>query len=198
MVKSMKFTERLGFSQDNPRGNARCTQDDDDTDTGTGPPPPATQPDDVLATGKRATSREKQPSPSLANTSHNYFDELASDSDDDAEFCFDFADSNPKTDSSAYFTLATARHATMNSASSSLAAIACREFTKMKVALCSEDEVECCADSSATKHMFPDYTTFISYRRVNHKVVTLGDGSPLPIVGVGTAKFSINKHVILV
>ena len=58
--------------------------------------------------------------------------------------------------------------------------------------------MECCADSGATKHMFPDYTTFISYRHVHHKVVTLGDGSPLPIFGAGTAKLSINKHVILV
>jgi hypothetical protein len=69
---------------------------------------------------------------------------------------------------------------------------------KMNVALRSEDEVECCTDSGATKHMFPDFTTFISYHRVHHKVVTLGDGSPPPILGVGTAKFSINKHVILV
>ena len=53
-------------------------------DTGTDPPPPATQPDDVLATGKKATSHEKQPSSSLPSTSHNSFDELASDSDDDA------------------------------------------------------------------------------------------------------------------
>jgi len=46
--------------------------------------------------------------------------------------------------------------------------------------------------------MFPDYTTFISYRHLHNKVVTLGDGSPLPILGMGTAKFSINKHVILI
>jgi hypothetical protein len=46
--------------------------------------------------------------------------------------------------------------------------------------------------------MFPDYTTFLSHRRVYNKVVTPGDGSHLPILGMGTAKFSINKQVILV
>jgi hypothetical protein len=46
--------------------------------------------------------------------------------------------------------------------------------------------------------MFPDYTTFLSYCWVYNKVVTLGDHSPLPILGMGNAKFSINKHVILV
>ena len=78
---------------------------------------------------------------------------MASDSDDDAEFCFNFADYNPKTDSSAYFTLATAHRATMQLASSSLAALTCQEFTKMKIALRSEDEVVCCANSGITKNM---------------------------------------------
>jgi hypothetical protein len=63
----------------------------------------------------------------------------------------------------------------------------------MKIALHSEDEVECCTDSGDTKHMFPDYTTFISYRRVHNKVVTLGNGSALPILGMGTTNLaSIN------
>ena len=184
--------------RNNPRGNAYQTQEDSDNGLSTTPPPPATQPDDVVAAEKRATSRDKLPSPSTPCLSNNYFDELASDSDDDAEFSFDFADNNPKTDLSTYLTLATARCATMQLASSSLAALVRQEFTRMKIALRSDDEVECCADSGATKHMFPDYNTFISYRRVHNKVVTLGDGSLLQILGIGIAKFSINKHVILV
>jgi hypothetical protein len=74
-------------------------------------------------------------SPSPPNTLHNYFDELASDSDDDADFCFELTDDNPKNTSTAYFSVATARRAHLQSASSSLAALACREFTKMKIAL---------------------------------------------------------------
>jgi hypothetical protein len=63
----------------------------------------------------------------------------------------------------------------------------------MKIAVGSEDEVECGTNSGATKHMFPDYTTFLSYRRVYKKVVTLRDCSPLPILGMGTAKCSIKN-----
>jgi len=184
--------------QNNPWGNARCTQGDNEKDHSIEPSLTATQPEEVVAAGKCATSGDKKPSPSPQISSHNYFDELASDSDDDAEFCFDFTEDNPKTNSSAYITFATACHAAIQSASSPLAALARCEFTKIKIALHSEDEVACCVDSGATKHMFPDYTTFVSYRRVYNKVVTLGDGSPPPILGRGTAKFSINKHVILV
>ena len=54
--------------------------------------------EDILAAGKQATSQEeKLPSPSPPNTSHNYFDELAFDSDDDADFCFELTDNNLKT-----------------------------------------------------------------------------------------------------
>jgi len=42
---------------------------------------------------------------------------------------------NPKTNSSAYLTIATACRAIIQSASSSLAALARQEFTKMKIAL---------------------------------------------------------------
>jgi hypothetical protein len=152
-----------------PWGNACQTQEDNDNGLNTAPPPPATQPEDVVAAGKRATSRDKLASLSTPCPSNNYFDKLATDSDDDAEFCFDFADNNPKADSSTYLTLATARHATMQSVSSSLAALVHREFTKMKIALHSDNEVECCADSGATKHMFLDYSTFISYRHVHRQ-----------------------------
>ena len=78
--------------------------------------------------------------------------------------------------------MATAHCAHLLSASSSLAALACHEFTKMKIALQSDDEVEGCADSGATKDMLRDNITFFSYRCIYNKVVTHGDGSHFPIL----------------
>eukprot|EP00956_Cyclotella_meneghiniana_P041317 scaffold222336_cov36-Cyclotella_meneghiniana.AAC.1 len=46
--------------------------------------------------------------------------------------------------------------------------------------------------------MFPDYNTFVSYHPCKNKTVELGDSTELPILGYGTAKFSLNGHVILV
>jgi hypothetical protein len=79
----------------------------------------------MVAAGKRATSQDKQTFPSPRVSSQNYFDELASDSVNATDFCFDFSDDNPKTNSSADLTIATAHRATIQSASSSLAALAC-------------------------------------------------------------------------
>ena len=46
--------------------------------------------------------------------------------------------------------------------------------------------------------MFPDYNTFVSYHPCQNKPVQLGDSTELPILGYGTAKFSLNGRVILV
>ena len=59
-------------------------------------------------------------------------------------------------------------------------------------------EATCCADSGATKHMFPDYATFVSYHKCSNKFVQLSDSTELPIHSYGTAKFSLNRHVVLV
>ena len=61
-----------------------------------------------------------------------------------------------------------------------------------------QDEDEACADSGATDPMLPDYGAFISYRKCTNKYVTLGDESRLPIAGIGTAKFSLNKRILII
>ena len=88
------------------------TQGDNKKDHSIEPSLTATQPEEVaaVAAGKCATSRDNQPSPSPQISSRNYFDELASDSNNDVEYCFAFIDDNPKTNSSAYITFATACH----------------------------------------------------------------------------------------
>lgn len=104
-------------------------------DPGMEPPPPVTQPKDIVAAGKRATSQDRHTSPSPLGSSLSYFDELASDSDAAADFCFDFTDDNPTTNSSAYLTIANACRTIIQLASSSLAALAHQDFTKIKIAL---------------------------------------------------------------
>ena len=68
----------------------------------------------------------------------------------------------------------------------------------MRIALKQDDEAVCCADSGATNHMFSDYSTFISYHKCSNKTVKLGDSTELPILGYGTAKFSLNGKIIMV
>ena len=60
------------------------------------------------------------------------------------------------------------------------------------------EEDECCADSGATDIMLPDYKAFISYRKCFHRFAILGDNTKLPILGEGTAVFSLNGKAIMV
>eukprot|EP00956_Cyclotella_meneghiniana_P017958 scaffold29652_cov22-Cyclotella_meneghiniana.AAC.1 len=76
--------------------------------------------------------------------------------------------------------------------------IAREQLQHVQVSKKSTDETYCCADSGATRHMFPDYNTFVSYHPCHNITVQLGDSTELPILGYGTAKFSLNGHVILV
>eukprot|EP00956_Cyclotella_meneghiniana_P017367 scaffold28205_cov85-Cyclotella_meneghiniana.AAC.4 len=127
----------------------------------------------------------------------NYWDELGSDSDDNEGYFLrsDDDDDKPNTSSNNYIVASANRAAVSHQFSS----IARHELNTIRVAIRSEDEAACCADSGATKHMFPDYNTFVSsYHKCSNKFVQLGDSTELPIHGYGTAKFSLNGHVILV
>lgn len=110
-------------------------------------------PPEQPAGAKRATSVEPpdasrpvsysdavQPSPAA----HNYYDDLASDSDDDlGHFIPDDAETKTKF-SSAPYSHARARRAAV---STTFSAIARRELNTIKIAIKSSDEALCCADS---------------------------------------------------
>eukprot|EP00804_Cyclotella_cryptica_P002397 CCRYP_004097-RA/>CCRYP_004097-RA protein AED:0.56 eAED:0.30 QI:0/-1/0/1/-1/1/1/0/629 len=188
------------------RGRARRANDNDEEDHA--PPAPTLPPNkppppDVLGSGKRATSSDPPPPPSLASATqqhspqphHNHYADLESDSDDDAGCFVPLEDShNPKTHSTSY-PIASARRTTV---SDTFLTIARKQLRTIKLAIKHEDEAICCADSGATRHMFPDYNTFISYHKCKNKTVKLGDSTELPIMGYGSAKFTLNGHVILV
>jgi hypothetical protein len=53
------------------------------------------------------------------------------------------------------------------------------------------------ADSSATDHMIPDKSAFISYKTVMHLQVRMGNNSYHPVLGCGTAIISLNGQRIL-
>eukprot|EP00956_Cyclotella_meneghiniana_P012317 scaffold17507_cov37-Cyclotella_meneghiniana.AAC.4 len=189
-----------------PRGRGRrATEKDEETPPKEAPAPaPAVAPDaqkEVVGSGKRATSVDnkvplsysdaaKQPPP----VKHNYYDQLESDSDDDIGLFVPEDSDNPKTNYSSY-SIASARRTTVSSMFSNIAQ---DELKHMTLAAKAPDEAYCCADSGATRHMFPDYNTFVSYHPCHNKTVLLGDSTELPIMGYGTAKFSLNGHVILV
>jgi hypothetical protein len=54
------------------------------------------------------------------------------------------------------------------------------------------------ADSGATDHMFPDKSTFISYKLVSNLQVHMGNNSFLPVLGRGTAIILLNGQRVLV
>ena len=54
-----------------------------------------------------------------------------------------------------------------------------------------------CADSGTSKDMFPDYSTFKTYRRLYNRYATLGDTTKLPIEGIGTYVYTLNGQNIL-
>ena len=56
---------------------------------------------------------------------------------------------------------------------------------------------ECCAYSGASEDMFPDYSTFKTYRRLTNRYATLGDTTKLTIEGIGTAVYTLNRRTIL-
>ena len=62
----------------------------------------------------------------------------------------------------------------------------------------SDDPDEACAGSGATDVMLPDFNAFMSYRTCTNRFAILGDETPLPILGEGTAKFSLNGKVLLI
>ena len=62
----------------------------------------------------------------------------------------------------------------------------------------SEDADEACADSGATDVMLPDFGAFISYHQCVNCFAILGDETPLPILGKGTSKLSLNGKVIII
>lgn len=179
------------------RDKGRRVADGDTTKT---PAAPSDEKKEVVGSGKRATSAEQsRPKSYLDATkttpapSNNYFDDLASDSDDDEGYLIR-EDINNLNSSSPYC-IASARRTAI---SSTFSAIAKERLHKMKVAIRASDEAVCCADSGATRHMFPDYNTFVSYHKCTNKTVQLGDSTELPILGYGSAKFSLNGHVVLV
>ena len=54
-----------------------------------------------------------------------------------------------------------------------------------------------CADSGATSDMFAKREHFTSdYRQCNNVYVTMGDGSPVPVLGIGTARFKVDGYVL--
>ena len=54
------------------------------------------------------------------------------------------------------------------------------------------------ADTGATDHMFPDKTAFISYKRISHLQVRMGNNSYLPVLGRGTVIISLNGKRVLI
>jgi hypothetical protein len=119
---------------------------------------------------------------------------MASDSDDEGGFLD--RDLEGKTNySSTFYPVASARRCHVLQSLSSLAS---SHLHKMRIALKQDDEAVCCADSGATNHMFSDYSTFISYHKCSNKTVKLGNSTELPILGYGTAKFSLNGKIIMV
>jgi hypothetical protein len=82
--------------------------------------------------------------------------------------------------------------------SQSLSTLASQYLDKMRIAIRHSEEAECCAESGATNYMFKDYSTFVSYHKCTNKTVKLGDSTELPILGYGTAKFSLNGKIIAV
>ena len=58
---------------------------------------------------------------------------------------------------------------------------------------------ECCVDSGSTEHMFPDYSSFLSYcsSMYPNDYALLGDESCSNITGRGTTIFMMNRSYVL-
>jgi hypothetical protein len=54
------------------------------------------------------------------------------------------------------------------------------------------------ADSGAMDHMVPDKSSFISYKTISGLNVRMGNNSYIPVLGRGTAIFSLNRKCVLI
>lgn len=119
---------------------------------------------------------------------------MASDSEDEGGFLDrDLAD-NSKNSSTSYPVASASR----GQVSKSLSSLASQHLNDMRITIRHSDEDECCADSGVTNHMFKDYSTFVSYHKCHNKTAKLGNSTELPILGYGTAKFSLTGKIIVV
>jgi hypothetical protein len=89
---------------------------------------------------------------------------------------------NHKSESCIYIISGSARRASANHVSSSLALVATAALASPTAQIskpAKHPKKKCCADSGATDHMFPDRATFISYHPTPGKFIQLGDGTLL-------------------
>ena len=164
LVDAHRSRKKGGRNTRNARRATDSQQETDDSDQAP-PPPDNTQRTaaEVVAGANRATSVGKerqvpgqqttQPRKSEATTADNYYDSMASDSDDERGF-LDRDLEGKNNQSSNFYPVASARRCHV---SKSLSSLAHRELHQMKLALRQEDEAECCAP------LFP--TTNASTRR---------------------------------
>ena len=54
------------------------------------------------------------------------------------------------------------------------------------------------ADSGATHHLWPDYSAFVSYKKIFDKFVSLADKTTAPIIGIGDIAVSLGGKRILI
>ncbi len=64
--------------------------------------------------------------------------------------------------------------------------------------VCTQSRSLVVADTGATDHMTPDKSVFISYKAVSNLQVRMGNNSFIPVLGRGTAIFSLNGQCVLV
>ena len=95
---------------------------------------PAVTKEEIIGSGKRATSVDNATSQQPTVVSQNYFDELALESDDEAEFEFGFVlDDKHKSSSSPNTVMASARRATLQSTSNSVSQLTQQKLGQMKL-----------------------------------------------------------------
>jgi hypothetical protein len=102
-------------------------------------------------------------------------------------------------DFSNYYITASARRTTAKHVSAALTSVAHKALKSPNTIISKPVNlgVQCCADSGATDHMFPDRHAFISYHPTPNCFVELGDGTKLRQMGKGSAKIMLNDKVIL-
>jgi SAM-dependent methyltransferase len=75
--------------------------------------------------------------------------------------------------------------------------ISCSSFSTTKIKNIGRSKVAI-ADSGATHHLWPDYSAFVSYKRVSNKFVSLADKSTAPIRGIGDIAVSLGGKKVLI
>lgn len=190
-----KFNERYPRASDDadkkpakPPGARRATSADRSK-----PPPPSPTP------SPPDPASENRFGPLSGSCTYVDGDEIESDYSDGAEIDTDFSTSDSKTNSSGYTVTATARKARANNVSKVLSTHATDALSSHKDSISTPvpSESECCADSGATDHMFPDYSTFTSYRLTPGCFIELGDGTRLEQRGIGSVKIRLNGKIII-